>query len=87
MQIAKPLPIVLAAICMLHGSLSLADDNVANTIAKAATYIFFPDFAQASVSEAFSEDELAILGEYPEALNSMIRAALGWQDSVCGLQS
>jgi hypothetical protein len=58
--------------------------NVANTFARAANYIFFTDFATGSVSENFSDHELRILGEHPEALNSMIRAALGWQDSVGG---
>ena len=78
------LPIVVAAIGVLFSGHSHADDEVANTIAKAAKYIFFTDFVQASPEEIFSEAELAILGEYPEALNSMKRAALGLQESVGG---
>lgn len=58
--------------------------SVANTFARAANYIFFTDFSIDSVLETFSDHELRILGEHADALNSMIRTALGWQDSVGG---
>ena len=58
--------------------------SVASAFARAANYIFFEFFDQDPVSERFSDDELRILGEHRDALNSMIRAALGWQDSVGG---
>lgn len=58
--------------------------SVANTFARAANYIFFTDFAIDSVLETFSDHELRILEEHAGALNSMIRTALGWQDSVGG---
>ena len=58
--------------------------SVANTFARAASYIFFTDFAIASVLETFSDHELRILGEHASALNSMIRTALGWQESIGG---
>jgi hypothetical protein len=58
--------------------------NVANAFAIAANYIFFTDFATGTVSENFSDRELSMLGEHPDALNSMIRTALGRQNSVGG---
>jgi len=58
--------------------------RVANTFARAVNYIFYPNFEADSVLETFSDAELQILEENPDALNSIIRAALGWQDSVGG---
>lgn len=58
--------------------------TVANAFARAAGYIFYPNFEQDSVSESFSDAELLIFRENSDALNSMIRAALGWRDSVGG---
>jgi hypothetical protein len=58
--------------------------TVANAFARAADYIFYPNFEAASVLESFSDAELEIFRENSDALNSMIRAALGWQESVGG---
>ena len=58
--------------------------SVANTFARATNYIFYPNFEADSVLETFSDTELQILEENSDALNSIIRAALGWQDSVGG---
>ena len=43
-RIFKSIPIGLTAFGALHNSVVLADDDVANTIAKAASYIFYENF-------------------------------------------
>jgi hypothetical protein len=58
--------------------------SVANTFARAVDYIFYPNFEADSVLDRFSDAELQILRANSDALNSMIRAALGWQDSIGG---
>lgn len=63
---------------------AVAETDVATAIAKAATFIYSTDFIHDRVEETFSEDELRVLGENPDALNSMIRHALGMQHSVGG---
>jgi hypothetical protein len=72
---------VLAAI---NGSVARADELVANAIAKAANYIYSTDFIQESVPDTFSDDEMQVLAANPDALNLMIRDALGHQHSVGG---
>ena len=60
--------------------------RVAETFAKAAVLIFDPDHVDCdkTVSEAFSAEELEILGSHRSKLESMIESALGRQESVWG---
>ena len=62
----------------------VSNEDVANTVSKAANYIYFASFEQDSVTTAFGEDELKILSAHLEPLDVMIREALGVQHSVGG---
>jgi len=76
--------IVFMVFSTLHSSTATAETDVADTIAKAANYIYSTDFTQGPVVDTFSEDELRVLGKNPDALNSLIKSALGLQHSVGG---
>ena len=71
---------------LVPGTSAVADeaDDVANAFARAANYVYYSGFEHSSVANAFTENEQRLLGENREALNTIIRKALGIQDSVGG---
>jgi hypothetical protein len=84
---SRPVAVAIVALAIasaVGGTVASADEFVANTIAKAATYIYSTDFIYYPVPDAFSVEELQVLAANPDALNSMIAGALGVQDSVGG---
>ena len=76
--------LVFLVFSSLYSGVALAESDVATAVAKAANFIYSTDFIHDPVEETFSEDELRVMGENPDALNSMIRNALGLQHSVGG---
>ena len=79
----RMLPLFLLVLC----NASIAEDDasdVAHAFSRAANFIYYTGFEHSSVTSAFSEKELRILDSNREALNLMIREALGVQDSVGG---
>ncbi len=76
--------LVLWVFSFLYSGVAFAETDVATTVAKAANFIYSTDFIHDPVEETFSADELQVLRENPDALNSVIRTALGLQHSIGG---
>ena len=80
----RALVLLFLPICCGTVTASESDNDVAQAFARAANYIYYIGFEHDPVATAFSEGELKILDDNRDALNLMIREAMGGQHSVGG---